>query len=58
MDTKELFTEIDKEFSEFRLAHDKSASGNKSAATRARKSSSVLTKLMKEYRSISVSEGK
>jgi len=58
MSTNEMFDDIEGEFNEFKIAHEKAASGNKSAATRARKSSSILSKLLKDYRATSIAEGK
>ena len=59
MTTEELFTQLKNLWTEFEDNHAKFAEkGNKSAATRARKSIGDLKKLVAEYRKESVNESK
>lgn len=51
---KELQEKINREYGEFALDFEKQIAGNKSAGRRARKSALALTKLLKEYRTVSV----
>lgn len=56
---KDLVTKIEAEFEAFQKdANSQVESGNKAAGTRARKSSLELAKLLKEFRKVSVEEGK
>lgn len=59
MTTEELFTQMKTLWAEFEDNHGKfTEKGNKSAATRARKSIGDLKKLVTEYRKESVNESK
>lgn len=56
---KELFDKISAEFEAFQKdATAQIESGNKAAGTRARKSALELSKLMKDFRKVSVEESK
>jgi len=56
---KDLISKIEAEFESFQKdANSQLESGNKAAGTRARKASLELTKLFKEFRKVSVEEGK
>ncbi|MDO3425474.1 histone H1 [Chryseobacterium sp. APV1] len=56
---KELIEKINAEFEAFsKEAEQQSGKGNKAAGTRARKSALELSKLMKEFRKVSVEAGK
>lgn len=56
---KEIIEKINAEFEAFsKEAGQQSEKGNKAAGTRARKSALELSKLMKEFRKISVEAGK
>ncbi|WP_268846234.1 histone H1 [Flavobacterium aestivum] len=56
---KDLFEKITAEFETFKTEADlQIEKGNKSAGTRARKSSLDLEKLLKEFRKVSVEESK
>tara|TARA_B100000953_G_scaffold278095_1_gene253347 strand:- start:49 stop:225 length:177 start_codon:yes stop_codon:yes gene_type:complete len=56
---KDLVSKIEAEFEAFQKdANSQVESGNKAAGTRARKSSLELAKLLKEFRKVSVEEGK
>ena len=56
---KELIEKINAEFAAFsKDAEQQVEKGNKAAGTRARKSALELSKLMKEFRKVSVEESK
>lgn len=56
---KELIEKINAEFEAFlKEAEQQSEKGNKAAGTRARKSALELSKMMKEFRKVSVEAGK
>ena len=56
---KELIENIQSKFDSFQTeANSQLESGNKSAGTRARKSSLELEKLLKEFRKVSVADSK
>ncbi len=56
---KDLFEKITTEFEAFKKeASSQLESGNKAAGTRARKSALELSKLMKDFRKVSVEESK
>lgn len=56
---KELFEKINAEFELFsKEAEQQSEIGNNAAGTRARKSALELSKMMKEFRKVSVEAGK
>jgi len=56
---KDLVSKIEAEFEAFQKdVNSQVESGNKAAGTRARKSSLELAKLLKEFRKVSVEEGK
>jgi hypothetical protein len=56
---KELIEKINAEFESFsKEAEQQSEKGNKAAGTRARKSALELSKMMKEFRKVSVEAGK
>lgn len=59
LDMKELFDKITAEFEAFQKdAKAQLEGGNKAAGTRARKSALELSKLMKDFRKVSVEESK
>lgn len=53
---KKSFDRISRMYAEFVNEHDKAVKGNKSAAMRARKLSTALTKELKAYRTASLDE--
>ena len=56
---KDLIENIESTFENFKTdANTQLESGNKSAGTRARKSSLELEKLLKEFRKVSIAESK
>lgn len=55
---KELVEKINAEIETFKKETEANLSGTKSAGARARKSSLELEKLFKEYRKVSIEEGK
>ncbi|MET3539128.1 histone H1 [Chryseobacterium limigenitum] len=56
---KELIEKINAEFESFsKEAEQQAEKGNKAAGTRARKSALELSKMMKEFRKVSVEAGK
>ncbi|MDT0676599.1 histone H1 [Autumnicola musiva] len=56
---KELIENLQSTYQSFQTdANAQSESGNKSAGTRARKSSLELEKLLKEFRKVSIAESK
>lgn len=56
---KELIKKINAEFESFsKEAEQQSEKGNKAAGTRARKSALELSKMMKEFRKVTVEAGK
>ena len=56
---KDLIEKINAEFESFsKEAEQQSEKGNKAAGTRARKSALELSKMMKEFRKVSVEAGK
>lgn len=56
---KELIEKINAEFEAFKVdAELQAEKGNKAAGTRARKSTLELTKLLKEFRKVSLEESK
>ena len=59
METKDIYTAMNDHWTTFQENHDKfTVTGNKAAATRARKSVGELKKLVTSYRKCSVSETK
>jgi hypothetical protein len=55
---KELVEKINAEIETFKKETEANLSGTKAAGARARKSSLELEKLFKEYRKVSIEEGK
>ncbi len=55
---KELVAKINELCAAFAAEADKNVAGNKAAGARARKASLELEKVLKEFRKISVAEGK
>lgn len=53
---EELLRNIKGEMELFKLEADKATTGNKAAGARSRKHSSVLDKMMKEWRKVSVKD--
>lgn len=58
MNTTELFNKIKELVEVFNENAEKALAGNKSAAARSRKASVEIEKALKEYRKVSVAEGK
>lgn len=58
MNTIELFNKIKELVEVFNENAEKALAGNKSAAARSRKASVEIEKALKEYRKVSVAEGK
>jgi len=56
---KELFDQINAQYETFKTeAEEQIEKGNKSAGTRARKAALEISKLMKDFRKVSVEESK
>lgn len=55
---KELLDQINAQIEAFKTESELHAQGNKAAGTRARKATLELTKLFKDFRKVSVEEGK
>ena len=58
MAVQESYNQIQTVLEEFQSNHEKNASGNKAAGTRAHKAATELKKLLTDYRKVSIAASK